>query len=613
MDSPSGLFTPSVIENLDAPRLIIRRRWRLLYTFFSLICLIFISRSFYLQVWSGLHFRSQAENNRVAILPMMAPRGLIFDHQHKQLVENIASTDLVTDPATLNDQPQAAMIAHLAQLLSLPVEQIETTLEQTRLQQKSLPLAQALPHETTVAMQELGVSKQGLQLVSSFVRKYSNAYAAAHVLGYTSAVTVEELQNSESTLLTENTGKIGLEKKYDTLLRGLHGRLLTEVDAAGTVKRQVDQQTPLPGTDLSLALDIDFQQFAYGLLAERASKTETRGAAVVALEPATGAVRALLSYPSFDPNVFSQPALRDGIGPMIKAPDQPLFNRVTDGLYPPGSTIKPFLAVGALQEKIINPNTIVQSTGGIHIGPWFFPDWKTGGHGPTTIFTALAESVNTFFYMAVGGDETHNGLGVTRAIDYLRRFGWGQVTGIDLASEATGFLPSPEWKRQNKNEPWYIGDTYHLAIGQGDVLITPLQLATATAAIANGGYLVQPYMVEAYQPPDRAMYHTVPHKKKVSVESSHIETVREGMRQAVMYGSARSLADITVPIAGKTGTAQTGAGETTHAWFTSFGPYDTPELVITVLIEKGGAGDREAVPLAKQLWQWWIEHRQPVS
>jgi penicillin-binding protein 2 len=248
------------------------------------------------------------------------------------------------------------------------------------------------------------------------------------------------------------------------------------------------------------------------------------------------------------------------------------------------------------------------STGGIRIGEWFFPDWKAGGHGVTDVGKALAESVNTFFYILVGGYEQTRGLGVDKAGEYLRAFSWGSPTNIDVPGEAPGLVPGPDWKEETLRQPWYIGDTYHLAIGQGDVLVTPLQVAVATAAIANDGRVIEPYLVERERNPsgEEATHTTV--ERKLSIAREHLATVRAGMRQGVTEGSGRRLSTLPIAVAGKTGTAQIGGTEDTHAWYTSFGPYENPELVVTVLLERGGEGDDAAVPVAQKIWQWWADN-----
>lgn len=583
-------------------------RWHLLYGVLGIAVAILVGRSFYLQVFSGSRLLRVAEGNRVAILAQEAPRGILYDKDRRQLVENIANTDVVVDPAVLPDQENQEQLVHtLAELLSLSSEDVQRVFITAHATQRVTILQQAIGHDIVLAVEEALPNLPGIRLATAAVRKYDLADAAAHLLGYTSAVTSDELTAFPDLRPTDATGKTGLEKQYDSVLRGEQGATYSEINATGRSLAVLGEKAPRSGQDLYLTIDSELQQFIYSLFAERAGKKQepVRGA-VVALDPRSGAIRALVSYPSFDPNSFSQPALRDKAGRVVTAEDQPLFNRATDGQYPPGSTIKPLLASAALEEGIVNSSTTIVSTGGISVGPWHFPDWKAGGHGPTTITKALAESVNTFFYIVAGGKDEMTGLGVDRIVKYLGAFGWGAASGIDMPSEATGFLPSIAWKENTKKEAWYIGDTYHLGIGQGDVLVTPLQVSVATAAIANGGTVYKPYTVERVGDSKPATHERTTHN--LPLHDSHLAVVRAGMRLAVTDGSAKNLAALPVLVAGKTGTAQVGGSENTHAWFTSFAPYEQPELVVTVLLEEGGEGDKDAVPLAREIWQWWAEH-----
>ena len=334
-------------------------------------------------------------------------------------------------------------------------------------------------------------------------------------------------------------------------------------------------------------------------------RTGVDKASVVALDPRDGAVRALISWPSYDANAFVQGIGAEAYKALAEDPAHPLFPRAVSGEFPAGSTFKPFVSYAALNEGVVNEHTSFLSTGGLSVGPWFFPDWKAGGHG---VRKAIAESVNTFFYIVGGGYDATTGLGVERITDYARRFGFGQKTGIDLPGEADGFLPSKEWKEKAKGERWFVGDTYHLAIGQGDLLATPLQLAAAGAVIANGGHRVTPHVVEKVDgtPAQVPM-------PDGTFETANVTVVRQGMRQAVTSGSARFLNDLKFPVAGKTGTAQPGGDVKTHAWFLGFGPYQDPTLTIVVLLENGGEGSSFAVPIAKDLFAWWFAHRGPAD
>jgi len=294
--------------------------------------------------------------------------------------------------------------------------------------------------------------------------------------------------------------------------------------------------------------------------------------------------------------------------------NNPLFNRAISGEVPSGSTIKPVVAAAALQERVISENTSFLSIGGLHIGQWFFPDWKAGGHGVTNVRKALAESVNTFFFYIGGGYQDFVGLGVDRLVKYMRLFGLGEKSGLDLNGESAGFVPTSDWKEETKNEAWYIGDTYHISIGQGDILVTPLQVANFTAAVANGGILYRPYLVQSLLDENNQVVKQIEPQiiRRDFIDPYNLQVVREGMRQTVIAGSARSLSVLPVNSAGKTGTAQWSSKKQNHAWFTGFAPYENPEIVITVLVEEGREGSEVSVPIAKEILDWYFSQRESV-
>jgi penicillin-binding protein 2 len=271
--------------------------------------------------------------------------------------------------------------------------------------------------------------------------------------------------------------------------------------------------------------------------------------------------------------------------------------------------VKPAIAAAALAEGIITPNTTVQSSGGIRVGTTFFPDWKAGGHGLTNVRKAIALSVNTFFYTVGGGYGNFIGLGVDRLTMWLRNFGLGKKTGLDIPGESSGFVPSKEWKERTKGERWYVGDTYNLSIGQGDLLVTPLQVALWTAEIANGGFSIVPHVVGRIGNDDKVFIATSTHSPVAIVNSSIIQVVQQGMRDNVMYGSGRSLSTLSFSASGKTGTAQWRNDKPNHAWFTSYAPSESPEIVVTVLLEEGIEGSLTAVPIAKKILQAWNDQR----
>lgn len=603
-----------IIESTDKPTPGVPMRYWTLYVWLVLVAVLLVGRSFYLQIVKGNHFLAVAENNRITRLPITAPRGIIYDVDGLQLTDNIASTHVVLDPVNLpTGEDESKLIEELHTLLNLDSQEIQAALTRARERQRPVRIGMALEHDTVLALEKARESIPGVQLVSTLVRRYPDGSMTSVPIGYASQVSDEELLENDYLISTDIVGKTGLEKEYDELLHGQHGVKYVEVDSSGITRKDVREEEPTPGTDLHLTLDEAMQERVIKVLEEADQELSEAGgaalkASVVVLDPRSGAIRALVSYPSYDANIFSQPRLTDQVYNIMNDEREPLFNRAVEGTYPPGSTIKPFIAAGALNDGIITPQTTFVSSGGLRVGVWEFPDWKAGGHGVTDVKKAIAESVNTFFYIITGGYEGQPGLGLERSDFYLKSFGWGEKTGVDLPQEATGFLPTEEWKLKTKGEPWYIGDTYHLGIGQGDVLTSPLQVAVATGAIANGGTVFTPFLVRSMSNRGAEQEVKPGIGRKVGVDKQDLEIVKSAMRETILTGSGKALSSMPIALAGKTGTAQVG-GDSTHAWFTSFAPYDDPKLVVTVLMEKAGEGDEVAVPVAKKIWEWWINER----
>jgi penicillin-binding protein 2 len=599
-----NLVNADIIEEPLSRNNSVKRRFSALQIILACILLIAISRGAYLQIIQGSSFRSKAEHNRVDSVIIPAPRGIIYDRNHTQLVENVSSTDLVFKPKQL---PKISLENNLLDALKtllpdLDIDQTKTALTRSRKTGQETLIAKALDHDTVLKLEQHKNDIVGTALESSLVRKYSFAESFGHILGYTSPVSADQLAKNPSLTATDTTGKQGIEQQYDTALRGEHGLTYTEVNASGKQQTDLGQKPAIAGQDLTLTIDAELQKFTYGLFSDLASKNQqsggepVRGAAVV-MDVTNGEIVSMVSFPSYDPNTFSQPSLRNSTTKYFNDKMTPLFNRASNGAYPPGSTIKPFLAAAALQEGVITQNTTVNSVGGITIGSYHFLDWKSGGHGVTDVKKAIANSVNTFFYMVSGGLNGQGGLGIDRANSYLQKFGFDEKTGIDLPNESTGFLPTPQWKLTTTGQPWYIGDTYHMGIGQGGVLFTPLQLTAGISAIANGTTWYEPHLVQAN-----------PKKHSLPASLENIKIVQEGMRETIISGSGKSLNTLPIPIAGKTGTAQVDGSDKTHAWFTSFGPYGSPKYAVTVLVERAGGGDVVAVPIAREIWQWLSEH-----
>jgi penicillin-binding protein 2 len=337
-------------------------------------------------------------------------------------------------------------------------------------------------------------------------------------------------------------------------------------------------------------------------------------AAGLAIDPQNGGVLALVSLPSFDNNLFVQGISTQDLAALDADPNQPFLNRAVSGQYPSGSLIKPLIGAAALEEKIVSPEQTVSCQGGIRVAHQYQPeiiyhfrDWKT--HGITDIIKAIAQSCNVYFYTIGGGYGQREGLGIERIKKYLEYFGLGQATGIDLPHEENGLIPDPEWKAQAKpDEEWYLGDTYHVAIGQGDIMVTPLQITRAIGVIANEGVLYQPQIVDKVVDLNKDLIKDIPKQiiRENFIETEYLKIVQKGMRQAVVSGSAGALASLPVKAAGKTGTAQFGKQGQTHAWFVGYAPYPEPEIVLTILIEGGGEGSQVALPVAKQVLEWYF-------
>ncbi|MDZ4285221.1 MAG: penicillin-binding transpeptidase domain-containing protein, partial [Patescibacteria group bacterium] len=404
-------------------------------------------------------------------------------------------------------------------------------------------------------------------------------------------------------------GQTGLEAYYDRELQGSDGMRVWEEDARGGARRVVDLKEPQEGATMMLTIDAELHKASYEILQRHLKALGLKRAALVVVDPSNGEILALLSAPGYSPEALAQGLSDEEFRKLRDDPSHPFFIRAVSGLYPPGSTIKPFLAAAALAERIIDPKKQIMVTGAIEVVNLFnpdvrytFPDWKA--HGLVDMVRAIAVSSNVYFYTIGGGYDNQKGLGIERVEKYLKRFGFGAQTEIDLPGEAVGRVPTPDWKKRVKGEDWYIGDTYHAAIGQGDVVVTPLQLALATAALANNGTLFKPHLVrridnESARPENAA---------SLVAKEEYLAVPRQGMRHSVLEGSSQLLNDLPIAVAGKTGTAQTGRG-TMHAWFTSFAPYENPEIVLTVVVEEGGEGNAVAVPIAKDIYKWYIEHR----
>jgi len=611
-------------------------------------------RAAWLQVVKNDYYRFLAEENRLRAETIEPKRGIIYARNLQPLVRNKANFVLYFRPIDLpkDELTRDNLLRQLSQILegepliesdifqpmasssglsvvadNVSFYRLKETLATVKLgsleSYQPLFVAENIDYDKAMTISLELKNWPGVFLSSKIRREYLWPSASsspeilgesslAHILGYTGKINDQEWKvlGPEYSLI-DYVGKMGIEYTWEKELKGRAGRKNIEVDALGRQKKIINEVPAVDGANLLLSLDFDLQKKTEEVTLAYIQQASLERASVIIMDVNNGEILALVSLPTYDNNLFARGISQSEYDQFINNPDQPLFNRSVSGEFPSGSTIKPIFAAGALEENIINENTSFVSTGGLRIGDWFFPDWKAGGHGVTDVRSALAGSVNTFFYYIGGGYNDFKGLGLSGLVKYSLLFGLGEKTGIDLPGEADGFVPTKDWKEKTKKEPWYIGDTYHFAIGQGDVLVTPIQVVNYTAAVANGGTLYRPHLVKQILNKDNQIVSEVKPQviRSNFITPDNLQIVREGMRQTVTEGSARSLSILPVAMAGKTGTAQWSTKKSPHAWFIGFAPYEKPELAIMVLVEEGVEGSTIAVPIAKDILNWYFSPR----
>jgi penicillin-binding protein 2 len=587
-----------------------RLRVKIFMAILFILFVVFTLRSAHLQIFEGESYAALAENNRQRVEYLLPARGNILDRWGTVLASNEPS---FTVTMTIADIPSdyeegRVVIERVAELSGLQPTDIDLLISDFASRPfEPIPIKEHVPYELAMRLAIEIADVPGFDLQSGTKRVYdATTQSLSHVLGYIGLINVTEIEEHDDYRPIDVIGKTGVEQSFESLLRGQPGGITYEVNATGVRQSIYSKSDSVTGADISLGIDLNFQKFVEQSLKDTFASVGASRGSVVAIDPQTGAVRALVSLPAYDANTFVGGIDSESYDNLLNNEDQPLFPRSIAGEYPSGSTFKPFVAYAGLAEGIVSEYTSFLSTGGLTIGSWFFPDWRGGGHGITDARKAISDSVNTYFYIIGGGFESVTGLGVARINDYASRFGFGTPTGIDIPGEADGFLPTKAWKEEAKGERWYVGDTYHLAIGQGDFLTTPLQMAVATSVIANGGNIFEPYLVEAVDGHGAVDLSKGELSPITELDAYSLSVVRQGMRQTVTEGSARSLSLLREAVAGKTGTAQTIGDNPYHSWFAGFGPYEDPSLAIAVLIEEGGESNDAAVPLAKQIFDWWF-------
>ncbi len=581
-----------------------KRTFIILGIILTFVFLVLLSRVSYLQVFKSDYYLSLAESNRIRIYPLRPPRAIIYSSSGEQLVENVPTINVLLEPQDLPKdlREREEVLENLSTILGEPVQDLLASVKKF----EPLILVKNLDYQTYLILKSKIQELPGVRIEEDLRRNYLNAEYFSHLLGYCGLLDEKDLEIHPDYYLTDSIGKTGLENEYESILRGRYGKLKIEKDALGNIRDKNVISQPKLGGSLSLFLQGSLQIKIYDVLKKTLEKTGSKKGAALVMDPKTGGILALVSFPTYDNNLFAKGISFPDYQKLISDQSAPLFNRVISGGYPSGSVIKPLIAGAVLEEKIVTPWTIVNCPGYIQIGNYKKLDWKA--HGITSLIKAIAQSCNVYFYTVGGGYGSISGLGEERIGKYLKEFGWGKRLNIDLPEEFEGFIPGRQ-EREEKGEKWYLGDTYNLSIGQGELKVTPLQITAAISAIANGGILYQPQVVDKVLDAE--------HKEVLEdikpriinqnfLSQENINWVRKGMREAVISGSSRYLFDLPIKVAGKTGTAQFGSGEKTHAWFSGFAPYDNPEIVLTILIEGGGEGSTVAVPAVKEIFKWYF-------
>ncbi len=551
--------------------------FHIVFTAFVLIIGILIFRCFYFQVINYKTYSSAAEKNKFLSSEIDAQRGIIYDRNFKQLVVNTQGFDLVCNITKLpkDELLKENQIREVARILGTSFDDLNKNIEEMKTAGEiSFSLVRDLDKDKVIVLKTKEEELTGFEIVKKKSREYLDGYNFSSVLGYVSG--------------DDSVGESGIEKQYNDVLKEIPGEVNREKNVHGSLVKEEVIKPAQSGNNLVLNIDYNLQTKAAEFLAEAVDGYNAKGGSVVAVNPKTGEVLSLISYPSFDNNVFSKDLTKKEYNDLLKNPKVSFYNRATSGEYPTGSTLKPMIAVAALEQGIITPDKEIDCEGGIELNDGTFKkDWAT--HGWTNLKKAIAESCDTFFYMVGGGYKNFNGLGIAKIEKYLEKFGFGVKTNIDLPEESVGFVPNPDWKESKFGTPWYPGDTYNISIGQGYFKATPLQLTMAISSIANRGKLMKPQIVKSVLDNNNQTIKTYEPEVVSSnfVSLSSIDSVREGMRETVMSsaGTARSLQYLPVSSAAKTGTAQTGKNEVYHNLITVFAPYDDPEIVLTVIVE----------------------------
>ncbi|PJE50685.1 MAG: hypothetical protein COV29_03045 [Candidatus Yanofskybacteria bacterium CG10_big_fil_rev_8_21_14_0_10_36_16] len=584
-----------------------RSIWGMFYVSIFVISIIFILSAFNLQIMQGESYASLAELNSFVKYPLMGLRGAIYSSDGELLAGNKPVFEVVSLVSQIpKEEVLNKNISLLAEIIDMTEEEIREKIDKNK-NKAVFVLKGGLSKDEALAVEEAGM--EGVYVIANSKRSYPKGELFSQVLGYVSGVSEDNISRDNFYLPGDKIGTLGVEEEYERYLRGVSGAVYFK-----NSNKDVVLSEPGKGGEVYLNINSDVQEKLHESLEGVLRSQGLRVGSAVVQNPKTGEVIALSSFPAYDNNVFSniyEEDFRDDVKKILSDSKQPLFNRAIGGRYSPGSTIKPLLALAALKEGVVTPSTIIYSGGSIQISSeidpsvvYTFGDWKV--HGWTDIYKAIADSVDVYFYALGGGYQDIVGLGIDKMHSYISGAMADKKLGIDLVGEANGLVPSRDWKKKTKGEDWYRGDSYNVSIGQGDLFVTPLWINSYIGAIANGGDIMKPLVVDKIVENHGSEIINNPEViGRLKFDKDTLNIVKIGMRRAVESGTARILDVVPVELAAKTGTAQV-SGNNLNSLLTVFGPYEDPEIIITIIVENIGDEQGLALRMAREFLNWYF-------
>jgi penicillin-binding protein 2 len=594
---------------------------------FVLVCFaILLGRFVWLQIIQHDYYQTRAEDNRISLVPITPNRGLIVDRNGVVLARNYSAYTLEITPSKVRSLEET--IDDLAQIIDVQAKdrrRFKKLMEESK-SFETLPIRTRLTDEEVAKFIAHRYRFPGVEIKARLFRQYPGNAFASHILGYIGRITDRDIEKIEAVEQeanyrgTDHFGKTGLEQHYEFDLHGVTGFEQVEVDAGGHAVRTLERTAPVAGNQLTLTMDAELQRIAEQAFGDRKGS-------LVAIEPATGGLLAMVSVPNYDPNMFVDGIDTQNWKELNESPNKPMVNRALNGAYPPGSTFKPFMALGALTLGKRTAAQTISDPGFYNFGGHNFRDDKKGGHGSVDMYKSIVHSCDTYYYMLA------NDMGIDNIANFMEQIGLGRRTGVDISGESEGVLPSPAWKKKRFRKPeqqkWYAGETISIGIGQGYNAYTPIQLALATATVANNGVMFRPHLVKYVTDTKTGEQRPIePHPMRtVPLKQAHIDVIKNAMVGVNKEGTgARAFAGAEYVSAGKTGTAQVyslkGAEYKAHAvkqelrdhaLFIAFAPAENPKIALAVLVENGGFGAQAAAPIARQVLDYYLLGKKPKS